>query len=299
MFGGENLISAFLLLNVFVLGIVLTLAYTHWRAHRSPEQSTVGKKGEMPMLPHDIRQRIIEEAEGDYEKVLRKSAVAFEKDLETTTSNLSQQLEKIGHDIMADEMERYKSSLSSLSNETAKQLDGADAEIETHQQELRKKLAERQAEMDTKLAEHQYELQEKLVERSNAIEAEFKEIQTNYAKKQADLEADLARRESELLTALKTRETELAQHQADLESELTSRQQAHAAKQIELEARLEQEMATRRDAYVKQLDAKLSDSVIAFLSEALGQQVDLGAQTTYLTSVLEQHKDELKQGIEG
>ena len=114
-----------------------------------------------------------------------------------------------------------------------------------------------------------------------------------------DLEAELARRESELLTALKTRETELAQHQADLESELTSRQQAHAAKQIELEARLEQEMATRRDAYVKQLDAKLSDSVIAFLSEALGQQVDLGAQTTYLTSVLEQHKDELKQGIEG
>jgi vancomycin resistance protein YoaR len=237
--GGNALMSIFLTINVFVLGIVVALAYSHWRAHRSPQMSTPRKRSEMPVLPHDIRQRIIDEAESDYEKVIRKSAIAFEKDLETTTTGLSSQLNKLSNDIMASELERYRASLASLSTEATNQLGSASSEIETHQKELRQALAQRQAELDQRIA---------------GIETEL--------------------------------EQQLAQHK-----------EVAVARQAELETKLEQEMAARRDTYAKQLDTKLGDSIATFLSETLGQQVDLGAQTAYLTSLLEEHKAELIQGI--
>lgn len=241
--GGDNLMSIFLLVNVFVLGVVITTAYSHWRAHRTPADaasSSAKKRSEMPVLPHDVRQRIIEEAEEDYEKVIRKSAVAFEKDLESTTSGLSSQLGKLSNDIMSTELERYRTSLANLSTETGKQLGAANSEIEAHQQAIRTALAERQAELDQRIATIQ----------------------------------------------------------AELEQQLATHKETAVARQAELESKLEQEMAARRELYVKQLDTKLGDSVLAFLSESLGQQVDLGAQTAYLTTLLEQHKDELIQGIQ-
>jgi hypothetical protein len=36
---------------------------------------------------------------------------------------------------------------------------------------------------------------------------------------------------------------------------------------------------------------------MAFLLEAMGREVDLGAQSDYLLKTLEQHKDEFKQAV--
>ena len=46
-------------------------------------------------------------------------------------------------------------------------------------------------------------------------------------------------------------------------------------------------------------DAKLSDVVSSYLTETLGNDVDLGAQSRYLFRMLDEHKDELKQEISG
>lgn len=295
--GGNLWLQLFILINVFLLGIVGTIAVIHYRSHLHPEEPT--KKKTLPMLPLDVRQRLIEEAEDDYEKILHRSAISFEKDLEGTASHLSEQLAKIGSSIVDDEMTRYKSELATLRDETAKKIGSSGAEIETHQAQLRAQLAERQAAMDTKLAEHQTELEQKLAERSAELEKEFTELQAGYAKKQAELEAQLVQQESELAATLKTRELKLAEHQTALEDELTTRQQAYTAKQAELESKLEAEMQKRRDAYIAQLDTKLSDAVAAFLADTLGQHVDLGAQTSYLVGQLEAHKEELIREVRG
>jgi hypothetical protein len=249
------------------------------------------------MLPLETRQRLIEEAEDDYTKVLHKSAVDFERDLESTASHLSEQLAKIGTTIVNDEMSRYKSELAGMRDETAKKIGTSSAEIEAHQTELRALLVKRQTEMDSKLAEHQAELEKKLAERTAELEQEFTELQTRYAKKQAELEAQLTQQETELASTVKTRELKLAEHQATLEDELTKRQETYASKQAELESKLEAEMQKRRDAYTSQLDTKLGDAVAAFLADTLGRNVDLGAQTSYLVAQLEAHKDELIQGV--
>ena len=296
MLGGSLTLTVFLLINMFVLGIVVALAYSHARAHFRPE-TDAKKKVTLPMLPHDMRQRILEEAEGDYEKVLRKSAISFEKDLDSTTAHLTRQLNEISGHIMDDEMARYKASLANLHDETEKKLGTSSAEIDSHQEELRAKLAERQSAMDQQLAEHQHELETKLAERTTELEREFRELQTEYAKKQAALEADISEQETKLSASLRERETQIAEHQAALEQDLVGRQQAFAAKQAELESKLEAEMAKRRETYMTQLNTKLADTVTAFLTETLGSNVDLGAQTPHLISQLEAHREELLQEI--
>jgi len=297
MSGGILWLQIFILVNVFLLGIIGTVAFMHYRSHLRPEEPV--KKQPLPMLPLDARQRLIEEAEDDYAKVLHKSAVAFEKDLEVTSSHLSEQLAKIGTTIVTDEMDRYKSELETARDATAKRIGTSDAEIEAHQAALRAQITERQTTMDTKLAEHQAELEQKLAERTAELEHEFTELQGRYGKKQAALEAQLAQQEAELASTVKARELKLAEHQAALEDQLTQRQEIHSAKQAELEAKLEAEMLKRRDAYAAQLDTKLSDAVAAFLADTLGHNVDLGAQTSYLVSQLEAHKDELIKEVRG
>jgi hypothetical protein len=75
-------------------------------------------------------------------------------------------------------------------------------------------------------------------------------------------------------------------HQGELEAVLQERQK-------ELEEALHKDMAAEKQRLVAELDKKLAGAVTAFLVETLGHNVDLGAQSTYLTEQLAAHKDEL------
>lgn len=89
-------------------------------------------------------------------------------------------------------------------------------------------------------------------------------------------------------------QSQIKAHQAELEAAITARRQ-------ELEKNLADEIAAERQTMIKQIDTKLSDAMTSFLLESLGHNVDLGAQTPYLISLLDEHKDELKKevGYEG
>ena len=299
MFAGGNIyLQLFLLLNVFVIGIVVAIAILHARAHYAKEPTpTKQPKREQPLLPLETRQRIINEAEEDYHKVLPRSALELQRNLETTTSRLNDQLDKMGAHIVDDEMQRYRTGLDELRRETQRAVGSASSEIEKHQDELRQKLIERQAQVEAKLAEQQAELEAKLAARTTELDAAFKQRQAEYAQKQADLEAELEKRQLELSSTLKEREAKLAERQAELDAELLERQKQHAAKQAELEAKLEQDMEAKRAQAAKELETKIGDTIAAFLTETLGHNVDLGAQVPYLTSMLDEHKDELVKGI--
>jgi Skp family chaperone for outer membrane proteins len=60
-----------------------------------------------------------------------------------------------------------------------------------------------------------------------------------------------------------------------------------------------QEIMTEKQQLLQQIDTKLGDAVTAFLVETLQHNVDLGAQTPYLISLLDEHKSELKKGVSG
>ncbi len=286
MSGGLPL-EIFIALNAFVAGILVTLAVHFARAHFGKGHDTKpepAKPEVQSILPYDMRQRLIHEAEEDYQKILDKSAVELNKNLEITTQKLNKQLDQMGSNVMGEELQHYREGLDELHKSTAKILQDASSEI-----------TKRQTEIDEKLRAQEAELQAQLTARTNELETKFKDKQAEYANKQAQLEAELNKHQAELEAKLKERETQLATKQAELEQALTQRAQAHAAKRAEIEAKLEQEMQARREQFAAQLDTKLSDAVIAFLTQTLGTNVDLGAQTQYLREQLEAHKAELVQ----
>jgi len=85
-------------------------------------------------------------------------------------------------------------------------------------------------------------------------------------------------------------QSEIATHQEDLKAKLAERQ-------AELEAQLAQEMDAKKEQLARELDTKLADAVASFLIETLGHDVDLGAQSAYLTKMLDEHKEEITKGI--
>lgn len=85
-------------------------------------------------------------------------------------------------------------------------------------------------------------------------------------------------------------QSKLAAHQAELSARLDERQ-------IELEAKLSDDMTAEKQRLTQQVDTKLADAVASFLIETLQHNVDLGAQSAYLTAMLEEHKVELTKGI--
>lgn len=70
-----------------------------------------------------------------------------------------------------------------------------------------------------------------------------------------------------------------------------------AEHQTALKAQLEQEITTEKQRLIDQIDTKLADAVASFLMEALQHNVDLGAQSAYLTAMLDEHKDDFKREV--
>lgn len=89
-------------------------------------------------------------------------------------------------------------------------------------------------------------------------------------------------------TTIKDATADVNDHQADINSKLTARH-------TELEESLKQKLADEQALLIKQIDTKLADAVISFLTETMQHNVDLGAQGDYLVAMLEEHKDELRK----
>ena len=206
-------LQIFLLINIFLIGVVTALAVQHAFAHFKPHPPEADKPRPTPQnahLPFEVRKHLLEAAQTHFEAVLDRSAAELQHDLTTTTAQINKQLERLGTEIVNDEMKRYRTSLDDLRKQT---------------------------------------------------------------------EATIA-----------SAQTEIAEHQSGLQAQLAQRQ-------TELEAKLTEEMAAEKQHLAQQIDTKLADAVASFLIETMQHNVDLGAQSTYLTTMLEEHKAELTKGI--
>lgn len=68
--------------------------------------------------------------------------------------------------------------------------------------------------------------------------------------------------------------------------------------QEQLKQKMQAELDQEKGFLLNQIDTKLADSMVAFLVETLQHDVDLGAQTAYLTKILDEHKDDFKRSVE-
>lgn len=208
------ILQVILVINAFLLGCLVVFGWRHARAYFHPEEHDAHHPRpviKQPPLPKDLRQKLIDKGAAKFEHELNRSADELQKQLAQTVDQLNKKLNRLGSDIVADEMRRYHDTIDQL--------------------------------------------------RSHAN------------------------------TSLSEARDKIAAHQQELEAKLT-------AHHDELEAKLNEEINTEKQRRLEQLDTKLADSVMAFLTETLGHNADLGAQSKYLIEQLEAHKDDIKQGVE-
>lgn len=104
--------------------------------------------------------------------------------------------------------------------------------------------------------------------------------------------------------AEKVMQDELTKYQKTLDElrqasvDRLSQVQAEIEKRREqMEADLSVDIANEKQRLLASFDDKIADVVSAYLVEVLGNQADLGAQSHYLMSVLEENKEEIKKAI--
>lgn len=94
----------------------------------------------------------------------------------------------------------------------------------------------------------------------------------------------------------------IVQQQAAVEAELTQYKQTleqdMAAKILAREQAMTSELSAQKQQLIAALDSRLTDTISAFLTETLGNEVDLGAQAPYLVAMLEERKAELLKGVQ-
>lgn len=161
--GGVSFLQIFLFVNIFLIGVLLTIAiqhaYAHFRPHE-PEHAHGPAPPQVKLSPA-VREKLLEKAATRFQHVLDQAARELQGDLEHTKSELNQRVEHLGGDIVGKEMERYQAELQELRAKAEAAIGGAQAEITAHQEELKAQMAadieaEKQkllAQIDTKLAD--------------------------------------------------------------------------------------------------------------------------------------------------
>lgn len=157
-------LQLFILLNVFLIGVLVPIAARHAYAHFKPPAREVEKPRQPSQavhLPPEIKERLLQAAQVKFQTMLDHSADELQHNLRITTAELNKQLEKLGGEIANTEMQRYRADLEGLRAQTQAAIGGAQIEIVGHQTEIKAKLVEEMAiekqrliqQIDTKLAD--------------------------------------------------------------------------------------------------------------------------------------------------
>lgn len=254
-----NLMQTLLLLNMFVLGIAVTIAVQHAHAHymhrKYPEKDHAALK-DSP-LPKEFKDRLLKQAQESFQDRLDASADSMQHDLKATSDRINMHMEQLGNDVIHKAAERHDAELEQLYAH-------AEAEIKT---------------VADSLSEHTHQHKQKLdhfsQQTDTAIAAANQDI--------ADYRQQLKDKLDELY------------HEADA-SIATVNQDIHDHAQT-IKQQASEQAEVQKQQLLQQFEDKLADAVAAFLLETLGHNVDLGAQSEYLTRTLQAHKDELLKGV--
>jgi uncharacterized protein YaaR (DUF327 family) len=158
----DSFLQAFLVFDIFLAGAVTAIALRHAYAHFRPNAHG---HDDHPQpgghLPPAVRQKLLEEAQANFESVVRAAARDLQKDLQSTADEIKQQVEIMGKEAKTKELDHYKAVINELQEQTKSDVEGVDKEMAEQKTELKAKLAteiaaEKQRlleQIDTKLAD--------------------------------------------------------------------------------------------------------------------------------------------------
>lgn len=161
---GSTLLEIFIYLQVFIIGVLAAIAFRHARAHYRPDSH----EPETPLpplpdaeLPPEVKQRLLQASEAQFQLVLKHSADQLQGDLRLSATQINNLVNRLAAEIVSGELERYRVELGQLRNQANTQMGAIGAEVDKHKAEIEARLdqevaAEKQRliqQIDTKLAD--------------------------------------------------------------------------------------------------------------------------------------------------
>jgi hypothetical protein len=162
---GETILQIFIYLQVFAAGmlaaVALRFAYLRYRQPPQPEHEHEQPPSVTVDLPHDVRERLIQQSQKGFEEVLGQSTNKLQQDLGVTTSHINNLVLRLASEIVSGELERYREDLTKLHEQANTSMGGVSQEVTKHEEEVKAKIsqeleAEKQRllqQIDTKLAD--------------------------------------------------------------------------------------------------------------------------------------------------
>ena len=148
-------LQIFLLLDVFIIGALSTIAIQHALAHYRPAKPAAEDKTAAPssqvQLPHDIKEKLLRTSQANFQKVLDRSADELQEELETTGTNLNTALQRLGGEIVGNELERYRINLAKIRQESEVSIASAQTDLSKHQAQLQELITQEAAKMQVQL----------------------------------------------------------------------------------------------------------------------------------------------------
>src|SRR4051812_1637885 len=106
-----SVLQIFLMVDLFVIGMLVPEAIRHFHAHRKPAPHPEAAHDDA-QLPAPVREHLVEEAAADYQKALESATAAFQHELTDTSSQISKQTKHLATEVISNELEQYRTELA-------------------------------------------------------------------------------------------------------------------------------------------------------------------------------------------
>lgn len=200
-----EILQLLLLGNVFLLGVVVTIAVRHFSDHSRPKN--------LGVLDDTVKVQLAESAKQEFTSVLESSGAALSNEMQATAKRLNRLLEQFGSDILQDEMQLFRNNLDIIRKRTENEASGAHRHITAKQADLETDIARQRDELAQRLIDHQARLESSLLQLQSSIEQSLKDRQIAFSKAMSDreneldsnLEAELAKERELLIQQIDTK----------------------------------------------------------------------------------------------
>jgi hypothetical protein len=159
------ILQIFIYLQVFAAGVLTAFlgryVYEHYRAEPQTDLQPELPPTIMVDLPHDVRERLTQASEKQFQDILGQSTGKLQQDLGVTTSHINNLVMRLASEIVSSELQRYQQDLAKLQQQTQASMGGISQEVAKHEAEVKNKItqeleADKQRliqQIDTKLAD--------------------------------------------------------------------------------------------------------------------------------------------------
>lgn len=160
----STIFGIFLFIDVFVMGLLTSMAIRHAYAHFRPlkhdaEKSHLSTLNEP--LPAAVKERLLKASQDQFQAVMNHSVDQLQHNLDDTSDQINNLIKRLATELVSSELEHYRTDLEKLHEQAEKDFGGIKKEMDGHQAELKARVAqELEAEkqqlikqIDTKLAD--------------------------------------------------------------------------------------------------------------------------------------------------